>query len=50
MAADLRLYEKQTMKVATQALEWAPERKIKHLRTQVTSLFVAIVEFCAYLG
>jgi hypothetical protein len=50
MAADLRFYDKQTMKIVIQALEWAPERKVKHLRTQVTSLFVAIVEFCAYLG
>jgi hypothetical protein len=31
-SADLRFYDKQTMKVATQALEWAPERKVKHLR------------------
>jgi hypothetical protein len=46
----IRFYDKQAMKVATQALEWAPERKVKHLRTEVTSLFVAIVEFCAYLG
>ncbi len=23
------------MKVATSALEWVPERKVKHLRTQV---------------
>jgi FkbM family methyltransferase len=36
MGADLGLSDKGTMKVATQALEWAPERKVKHLRTQVT--------------
>lgn len=35
MGADLGFSDKQTMKVATSALEWVPERKVKHLRTQV---------------
>jgi hypothetical protein len=36
MGEDLGFADNQTMKVETQALEWAPERKVKHLGTQLT--------------